>query len=679
MLNSLPSYLNFFKKNKNYLFLFLVFCCYLNATHVYATATITIVNADGAGEGFNDTTAFTAVAGNRASTLGQARLNALQHAANLIGSVITSSVEIKVSAKFDALGGSAGSATLASAGADTAYRDFTNRPFASTWYVVALAEKLEGSNLNSTTQEINMTANSDLDGTVVLGTTTWYYGFDSNPGTDIDFITVAMHEILHGLGFSSLVNVLTGVKFVGLDDSYMRLLDHHGATTSDYPSMTNSGRIAASISDTLLHWQGTSVSANSGTVTAGKTGTEIHMYAPNPVESGSSVSHFNTTVTPNEMMEPSYTSADHNIGLAAYLLDDIGWGTTNVNTNSIDLQVTQTDSATNIFITTNETYNLVVTNNGASTATEVFITNMIPAGSTFVSATPGTGSCFQSTTIVTCRLGDLISSGTINIAIVVTLNTVGTNTNTVFVDSVNPDGTILNNESIENTTVYVNNVDMGVSQTNSAGTIDYASNETYAITVTNNSSTDSAISLVLISTLPSSASFVSYTADTGWSCAASSNIVTCNLASLALSTSSVVNITATLNTAGSNTNTVVISAANTDSNSANDSAAVVTTVGSAPPSIPTGTAGGGSCFIATAAYGSNMELDVRYLRAFRDQFLINNSAGRLFVTLYYRYSPAFADKIKDNQILRTGIRVLLMPFVAMSRHTVSKDYLDLQK
>jgi len=56
------------------------------------SATITLVNLDGPGEGFNDTTAFTPGGGNPATTLGQARLNAFQHAANIVGGLLTSSV-----------------------------------------------------------------------------------------------------------------------------------------------------------------------------------------------------------------------------------------------------------------------------------------------------------------------------------------------------------------------------------------------------------------------------------------------------------------------------------------------------------------------------------------------------------------------------------------------------------
>jgi hypothetical protein len=51
----------------------------------------------------------------------------------------------------------------------------------------------------------------------------------------------------------------------------------------------------------------------------------VEIYAPNPVEPGSSVSHYAKTLTPSELMEPSFTSALHKVELSIELFRDLGY------------------------------------------------------------------------------------------------------------------------------------------------------------------------------------------------------------------------------------------------------------------------------------------------------------------------------------------------------------------
>ncbi|HJX18077.1 MAG TPA: S8 family serine peptidase [Acidiferrobacterales bacterium] len=96
------------------------------------------------------------------------------------------------------------------------------------------------------------------------------------------------------------------------------------------------------------------------------------------------------------------------------------------------------------------------------------------------------------------------------------------------------------------------------------------------------------------------------------------------------------------------------------------------------PSSGGGGGGGGGCFIATAAYGTSMADDVRYLRAFRDQYLQTNDAGRWFVTQYYKYSPPLADYLRQHDDLRAVVRTALSPLVGMSRAVVDEHALAAQ-
>jgi cysteine-rich repeat protein len=296
------------------------------ATVEASATTITLVNMDSAGEGFNDPASVAPVGGNAGTTLGAQRLIVFQRAIEIWEALIDSSVETRVAADFSPLSCSSSSALLGSAGPETVWRDFSGAPFANTWYAVALANSLAGVDLaNPGDAHIGATFSSNLDDGCLSGVSGWYYGLDGDtPPGQIELLPTVLHELAHGFGFLSLVGLSTGQKFLGFDDVYMRYLENH-STGVLYPAMTNAQRLAASTNTGNLHWVGTNVVAASGVLSAGADASgHVEIYAPNPAQSGSSVSHFSTSLTPNELMEPFATPTSI-LSLTAALMADLGW------------------------------------------------------------------------------------------------------------------------------------------------------------------------------------------------------------------------------------------------------------------------------------------------------------------------------------------------------------------
>ena len=290
---------------------------------------ITISNADGNGEGFNDPTPVAAVGGNNATTLGAQRLAVFERAADVLESRLDTNIEIVVNAQFNNLPCSSQSAVLGSAGASNILRDFNGAPVASTWYPVALANDLANTDLNATfndTFEISATFNSDIDNNDnCLAGNNWYYGFDDPNGPDNSLLSVVIHELLHGLGFTSAVNA-DGTLAGGYMDVFSRNLFDQ-TQNKGWDQMTAAERLSSSTNDGNLVWNGNQANsaANALPLSNGLNGGKIQMYAPSSYEEGSSVSHFSTAASPNELMEPSYTEFLTSPGLAAPLLADLGW------------------------------------------------------------------------------------------------------------------------------------------------------------------------------------------------------------------------------------------------------------------------------------------------------------------------------------------------------------------
>ena len=306
------------------------------ATPSLAQTSIVIVNADDPGEGFNDPTPVSPVGGNTATTLGAQRLQVFQAAASRWEAQLASDVTIQVQARFDPLPCSAFSGTLGSAGPTTVFRDFPGAVESGTWYPQALANSLAGFDLSSS-PDLSATFNGDIDNNddCLVGTN-WYLGLDG-AGGGIDLLSVVVHELGHGLGFLTFVDPETGARLLGRDDVFMRRLQDEDLGLT-WDQLSDAERAASATDNGDLTWIGSEVVAASGALTTGaEPSGAVRMYAPSTLAPGSSVSHWDTVLSPNELMEPFINSPPvQDIGLAVELMRDIGWEVPEVCVGDLD-------------------------------------------------------------------------------------------------------------------------------------------------------------------------------------------------------------------------------------------------------------------------------------------------------------------------------------------------------
>lgn len=142
------------------------------------------------------------------------------------------------------------------------------------------------------------------------------------------------------------------------------------------------------------------------------------------------------TITSTDSVSPSITGTSNSI----------------VVTPVADVSIAKAASAPLPYGAQNITYTLVVGNAGPSAATGVTVTDVLPAGSTFVSASP-TGLC-SGTSTITCSIASLASGATSTITLVVAAPSGGgTVSNTATVSAAQSDPNSANNSSTASVTI----------------------------------------------------------------------------------------------------------------------------------------------------------------------------------------------------------------------------------
>jgi hypothetical protein len=198
-----------------------------------------------------------------------------------------------------------------------------------TWYPVALANKLAGSDLEPGVSDLEASFNSHFTYGNESG---WYFGADGKPPFNKwDFVSVVLHEIGHGLGFSGSMVIKGGRGSWGwgvVSDPviYDRFVINGYGKNLVGGFSNNSTELATQLTCNNLYFSGVQATAANG-------GVQPKLFAPVQWKPGSSYSHLDDNTYPassgNALMTPSLSNGEavHGPGaIAMGVFADIGWG-----------------------------------------------------------------------------------------------------------------------------------------------------------------------------------------------------------------------------------------------------------------------------------------------------------------------------------------------------------------
>jgi MYXO-CTERM domain-containing protein len=221
-------------------------------------ATFVVEVVDGPNDGFNDPgapDAASSAGGNSGSTVGEQRLEAFQFAADVWGGLLESAVPVVIEASMEGLECSGGSAVLGAAGPS----NFVMDSGGGVWFPSALADAINGEDQDPGRPDIEAFFNGSVDDSSCLGPTRWYYGLDGNPPEDgVDFLSVVLHELGHGLGFTSLIDFQSGQFLAGDPDVFSSMI-YDTITGERWPDLSSSERGDSITRPRSLAWDGPAV------------------------------------------------------------------------------------------------------------------------------------------------------------------------------------------------------------------------------------------------------------------------------------------------------------------------------------------------------------------------------------------------------------------------------------
>ncbi|HVX12953.1 MAG TPA: DUF4214 domain-containing protein [Pirellulales bacterium] len=266
--------------------------------------------------------------------------------------------------------------------------------------------------------------------------------------------------------------------------------------------------------------------------------------------------------------------------------------------SAADLVVTKTDSANGASVTVGQqiTYTITVQNGSvANAASNVVLTDMLPAAESYVSSSSVLGTITEANGIVSDNIGSLNPGQSETVQITVTVTGTGTITNTAVATTdsgvVNA-ATIAGSDTLGQGTVTTGPADLSLSLSHSTDNVAIVPGQalTYTITVTNNSPSFAATGVQISDSLPGGVTFIS--AESGFGTVAggtpdgtvseSGGTIIDNLGTLAAGQSVTLTLQVMPLATGGLVDSATVTSTSTDPNSANNSGTDNATVTAAP-------------------------------------------------------------------------------------------------
>src|ERR1700736_647969 len=262
-----------------------------------------------------------------------------------------------------------------------------------------------------------------------------------------------------------------------------------------------------------------------------------------------------------------------------------------------DIAVAKIASSGTVTVGSNVTFTVTVTNNGPSDATGVQITDPLPAGLTFVSATPSQGTYTSGTGV--WDIGAIASGASVTLALTATVTATGSLTNTATKTAENETDPVAGNNSAS-VTITGQAPDLTIAKSH-VGSFVRGSTGNYSVTVSNIGPVASSGLVTVSDTLPAGLT-PSTASGTGWGCGIAGQTVTCPRSDALAAAGSypVITIAVAVSQAATSplTNTATV-AGGGEVNTANDSASDSTTITSQADIGVSKTASSGSVLVGT--------------------------------------------------------------------------------